>query len=110
MIRLWSGSRSLMFVEDGRKFFDEGREGSPFPLVEPMDLLYRLAPEKSPFGPIGEGSHYPAVFRRCFFVCHRTFLSSGMMTASGLPKDGEAIIGSSKNRHGYRKSALGLKT
>lgn len=79
------------FVEGCRKFFDEGRKGSLFPLVEAMDRVYQIAPVKSPFLRSRANDQATDSFNRCFFTCHRTFLSSAMAIASGLPEDGEAI-------------------
>jgi hypothetical protein len=81
----------LPFVEGCRSFFDAGRENSLFPRVEAIDAVYRIAPEKSPFSHSKSNDESSDSFDRCFFVCHRAFLSSAMATASSLPKDGEAI-------------------
>ena len=82
----------MPFVENCRKFFDEGKINSLYPLVEATDDLYRLAPEKSPFlPPGGPGSEQERIFAQCFFVSHRTLLSAAMAIGSGLPEDGEAI-------------------
>jgi len=82
----------MPFVENGWKFFDDGKTNSLYPLIEAIDDLYRPAPEKSPFLPPGApGDEQTRIFAQCFFVCHRTFLSAAMATGSGLPEDGEAI-------------------
>ena len=82
----------MPFVENCRKFFDEGKTNSLYPLMEAIDDLYRLGPAKSPFLPPGApGDEQARIFAQCFFVCHRTFLSAAMATGSGLPEDGEAI-------------------
>jgi len=82
----------MPFVENCRKFFEEGKSNSLFPLMEAIDDLYRLAPAKSPFLPPGApGDEQARIFAQSFFVCHRTFLSAAMATGSGLPEDGEAI-------------------
>jgi hypothetical protein len=79
-------------VENDRKCFDEGKTDSLYPLMEAIDDLYRVAPEKSPFLPPGSpGDEQARIFAQCFFVCHRTFLSAAMATGSGVPEDGEAI-------------------
>lgn len=77
----------LSFVETSRQFLDGDREGSLLPLVEAVDVLYRIGPEKVPFGRGLEADW----FTNCFFVCHRGLLSAAMITASGSPEDGEAI-------------------
>jgi hypothetical protein len=82
----------MPFVENCRKAFDEGKANSLYPLMEAIDDLYRLAPEKCPFLPAGApGDEEARIFAKCFFVCHRTFLSAAMATGSSLPEDGEAI-------------------
>jgi len=81
----------LPFVEDCRSYFDAGRENSLFPLVEAVDRLYRIVPEKAPFPRSAANDQSTDSFDRCFFVCHRAFLSSAMLIAGSLPEDGEAL-------------------
>lgn len=80
----------MPFVENCRKVFDEGKTDGLYPLMEAIDDLYRLAPEKSPFLN-DQPDEQARIFTQCFFVCHKTFLSAAMVTGSGLPEDGEAI-------------------
>jgi hypothetical protein len=80
----------MPFVENCQRFFEEGKINGLYPLMEAIDELYRLAPEKSPF--LNDAPDEQArIFAKCFFVCHRTFLSAATATGSGLPEDGEAI-------------------
>jgi hypothetical protein len=79
------------FVDGCRGFFNGGRENSLFPLVEAMDEVYQLVPVKSPFPRSKTNDESTDSFDRCFFVCHRAFLSSAMAIGNGLPEDGEAI-------------------
>lgn len=82
----------MPFVENCRKFFDEGKVNSLYPLMEAIDELYRVAPEKTPFLPQCQPENdQDRIFAKGFFVCHRTFLSAATATGSGLPEDGEAI-------------------
>jgi len=81
----------LSFVDGCRSSFDGGRENSLFPLVEAMDKVYQLAPEKSPFPRSKTNNESIGLYDRCFFVCHRAFLSSATAVGSSLPEDGEAI-------------------
>ena len=82
----------MPFVENCRKFFEEGKINSLYPLVEALDALYRVGPEKSPFLlQDAQADERARIFARCFFVSHRTLLSAAMATGSGLPEDGEAI-------------------
>jgi hypothetical protein len=78
------------FVENCRKFFEDGKTNSLHPLMGAIDDLYRLAPERSPFLS-GAPDELARIFAKCFFVCHRTFLSAATAAGSGLPEDGEAI-------------------
>jgi hypothetical protein len=82
----------MPFVDNCRKFFDDGKVNSLYPLMEAIDELYCVGPQKSPFLPPGApGDEQRRIFAQCFFVCHRTFLSAATATGSGLPEDGEAI-------------------
>lgn len=82
----------MPFVENCRKFFEEGKINSLYPLMEAIDDLYRIGAAKSPFLPPGSpGEEQARIFAQCFFVCHRTFLSAATATGSGLPEDGEAV-------------------
>jgi hypothetical protein len=82
----------MPFVENCHKFFEEGKINGFYPLIEAIDELYRIGPEKSPFLPAGApGDEQSRIFAKCFFVCHRTFLSAAMAIGSGLPEDGEAV-------------------
>jgi hypothetical protein len=82
----------MPFVENCRNFFDEGKVNSLYPLMEAIDELYRIAPEKTPFVErCSPNNEQARIFAKCFFVCHRTFLSAATATGSGLPEDSEAI-------------------
>lgn len=82
----------MSFLEKCRSFFEEGKTNSLYPLMDAIDDLYRMAPANSPFVPPGAGGDEKArIFAKCFFVCHRTFLSAATAIGSGLPEDGEAI-------------------
>jgi hypothetical protein len=60
--------------------------------MEAIDELYRIAPEKTPFVErCSPNNEQARIFAKCFFVCHRTFLSAATATGSGLPEDSEAI-------------------
>jgi hypothetical protein len=38
----------MPFVQNCRKFFDDGKTNGLYPLMEAIDDLYRFGPEKSP--------------------------------------------------------------
>ncbi len=79
------------FVESCHTYFEGRRQNSLFPLVEAIDGLYQLAPEKAPFPRSAANEQSSDSFHQCFFVCHKAFLSAAMMTAMALPEDGEGI-------------------
>ncbi len=54
------------FVENCRTYFDDGRQNGLFPLIEAIDELYRLAPEKAPFPRTAANDQSSDSFHQCF--------------------------------------------
>ena len=72
--------------------FDQSLDHDLFSLIHAIDDAYCIATDKTSFSLSANAPQTADFFAKCFFLCHRAFLSAAMTLANKLPDEDGVMI------------------